>query len=106
MIDLQTGDLQVVRDILQRHASGKTVWAFGSRVTGKAKKHSDLDLAVIGDRSLTLDELGILKEAFAESDLPFRVDIADWNQMGEKMRKKIQNAHELIQEEASLDRKF
>jgi type I restriction enzyme S subunit len=67
-----------VRKILQDRIPDKTVWAFGSRAKGSAKPYSDLDLAVITDVPLDLDALGALKEAFSESDLPFRVDVVDW----------------------------
>ena len=53
-------------------------WVFGSRATGRARRYSDLDLAIDAGRPLTLDELARLAEAFRESDLPYRVDIVDW----------------------------
>jgi len=40
----------MVRDILHRSVPNRSVWAFGSRVTGKARRYSDLDLVVMGDR--------------------------------------------------------
>lgn len=35
--------------ILQTEVPEREIWAFGSRATGAAKAHSDLDLAVMGD---------------------------------------------------------
>jgi predicted nucleotidyltransferase len=32
-----------------------TVWVFGSRATGRARRYSDLDLAIDAGRPLTLD---------------------------------------------------
>jgi predicted nucleotidyltransferase len=32
------------------------VWVFGSRATGRARRYSDLDLAIDAGRPLTLDE--------------------------------------------------
>ena len=54
------------------------VWAYGSRATGRAGRFSDLDLAIDADRPLSVDETARLREAFTESDLPFRVDLLDW----------------------------
>ncbi|MCB2263348.1 MAG: nucleotidyltransferase domain-containing protein [Candidatus Thiosymbion ectosymbiont of Robbea hypermnestra] len=68
----------MVRDILRRLAPDRSVWAFGSRVTGQARRYSDLDLVVMGDHPLPSPALRALKEAFEESDLPFRVDVLDW----------------------------
>lgn len=77
----------IVRDILARHVSGITVWAFGSRATGQqVKPYSDLDLALIGDGPMPLDTLASLREAFTESDLPWKVDIVDWATTGERFR--------------------
>jgi predicted nucleotidyltransferase len=39
----------IVAEILEKYLAGRTVWAFGSRATGKrVKRFSDLDLAVPG----------------------------------------------------------
>ncbi len=89
--------LTVVRDMLSIHLPGREVWAFGSRVTGKAKKFSDLDLVVIGETPLSLSVLADVKEAFAESDLPYKVDIVDWATTSEAFRRIIEHDHIVIQ---------
>lgn len=48
-------------------------------MTGRARKYSDLDLAVADTRPLTWLERASLIEDFSESDLPIRVDIVDLN---------------------------
>ena len=79
MIDLKPEHLEMVKEILERLLpDGFEAWAFGSRVTGTAKKFSDLDITVIGPRRLTLLEFGNLREAFSESDLPIMVDVVDY----------------------------
>lgn len=50
---------------------------FGSRVTGRARRFSDLDLAILGD-GLDWATASRLAEVFSESDLPIRVDIVDY----------------------------
>ena len=67
-----------IRAILARFVPDREVWAFGSRTRGTARKTSDLDLCVVGDRPLGFDVLGQLKDAFSESDLPYKVDVVDW----------------------------
>ena len=37
-----------------------------------------------------------LKEAFVESNLPFRVDISDWTAVSEKFRNIIEESYEVI----------
>nr|WP_269111976.1 nucleotidyltransferase domain-containing protein [Acetobacter senegalensis] len=64
--------------ILNEIVPDREVRAFGSRVTGKAKPFSDLDLAIMGDEPLSLETRAQLEEAFSESELPWRVDVLEW----------------------------
>jgi predicted nucleotidyltransferase len=96
MLDLRPEQLKVVRRILEGLVPDKTVWAFGSRVEGRARDYSDLDLAIVSDTSLSIDEIGRLREAFAESDIPFRVDIVDTASVGGKLKDRILAAHEVV----------
>lgn len=69
-IDIRPDHWAIVRDILHKHVSQYQVWAFGSRAKGTAKPYSDLDLAVITDRPLSLSVSAALADDFSESDLP------------------------------------
>lgn len=69
---------QHIDAILQQYLPQVPVWAFGSRVQGKAKPYSDLDLAIISEKPLDLSKLAEVAEAFSESDLPWKVDLVDW----------------------------
>jgi len=77
-LDLNPQDWDEVCQILKTHVPEYAVWAFGSRVTGKAKPYSDLDLAIITDQPLSLAAMAVIKEAFDDSNLPIRVDVVDW----------------------------
>lgn len=69
----------IVRAILQAHLpEGAKIWIFGSRARGTTKKYADLDLAVDAGHRLPLRDLIELEDAFVQSDLPFKVDIVDW----------------------------
>lgn len=96
MLDLAPEHLAEVRRILQLYVPGRTVRAFGSRVQGNAKPFSDLDLAIMGDTPLGFRQLAALKDAFADSDLPFRVDVVDWATTGEAFRGIIDAAFEVV----------
>lgn len=89
MLDLRPIDLERALDIIQRHAPHMKVWAFGSRVNGTAKKFSDLDLALDAGREIGLLEMGDLREAFQESDLPISVDLVDLSSVRKEFRKII-----------------
>jgi predicted nucleotidyltransferase len=96
-LDIKPSDLKTVQAILRRHIPDREVWAFGSRVTGKVKPFSDLDLAVIGSEPIPALVLADLKDAFSESDLPFKVDLVDWAETKENFRKIIETAYVVVQ---------
>lgn len=89
MLDLSPEQLRMTCEILRNRVSGLPVWAFGSRVTGNARKYSDLDLAVGGDKPLSLAVLAELENDFSESDLDFRVDVVDWASASEEFKAAI-----------------
>jgi predicted nucleotidyltransferase len=92
-IDLPPDHRRLVLSILSATIPQNTkAWVFGSRATGRARRYSDLDLAVDAGRKLTLDETARLGEAFSESDLPYRVDLVDWNAIDDRFRRII-SAH-------------
>ena len=79
----------LVRVILQKHVPGKGVWAFGSRANGGSpKRFSDLDLAVEGE--LTWGQRAGLTEAFEESFLPIKVDIAELDLLTPDFQERIE----------------
>lgn len=88
-IDLNPHDLAEVQRILKEYVPHYEVWAFGSRAAWTAKAYSDLDLAIITDKPLSLGTLADLKNAFDESDLSIKVDLVDWATTGEAFREII-----------------
>lgn len=76
-IDITPEERAIVLRILNEIVPDREVRAFGSRVTGKAKPFSDLDLAIMGDEPLPLETRARLEETFSESELPWKVDILD-----------------------------
>ena len=89
--------LAAVRDILKSHLPPSTkIWVFGSRATGKAKPFSDLDLAIDTGHPLTLEEAAALRDAFSESDLPWKVDIVDTNAIDAGFRQQILSGASLL----------
>lgn len=89
-IDVTPDHKRLVLDILNANLPPSTkVWVFGSRATGRAKRYSDLDLAIDAGRRLTLDEMARLSEAFSDSDLPYKVDFIDWRAIDDRWRQTI-----------------
>jgi predicted nucleotidyltransferase len=89
-IDLSADHKQIVLETLGAHLPrGTKAWVFGSRATGRARRYSDLDLAIDAGRRLSLDELAVLAEAFSDSDLPYKVDLVDWQSADDRWREAI-----------------
>jgi predicted nucleotidyltransferase len=90
-LDMAREHRELVRRILAEHLPPQTkTWVFGSRANGRARRYSDLDLAIDAGRRLTIDETAILREAFDECDLPYRVDLVDWHAIGDRFRRLIE----------------
>lgn len=103
MIDLTPEQLATVQRLLVAHAPECEVRAFGSRVTGKAKPYSDLDIVLLGPARLSLGRMAALREAFAESELPIRVDVIDWHAISENFRNIIAAKFAILQNPALPD---
>ncbi len=97
MIDVTSRYMILIREILKKHIPNYEVRVFGSRLKGTAKKYSDLDLVIAGETKLPKKILYLLREEFQESDLPFRVEIMDWQTISDEFRKTIGRQYEVIQ---------
>ena len=96
-LGLSEADLRIVRKILDTHVPDRPVYVFGSRATGKARRRSDIDLAIGGTEPLSLYQRGILNMDFEESDLPVFVDVLDLNAIESDFRRRITRDFVLIQ---------
>jgi len=97
MIKISPEHLETIKRILSEHVGGCEVRAFGSRILGTTKAHSDLDLAVIAGSKIKRRTKMLLREAFEESNLPFRVDIIDYNAVSDEFRSIIDTKYEILQ---------
>jgi len=81
-IDLKPEHLAIVQAILREHLpDNATVWVFGSRATGRARRGSDLDLAIDIGQPLPSNTESSLQFAFEDSDLPWTVDLVDMHSL-------------------------
>lgn len=91
-IDVTSEQHRLLLDLIAQHLPNTDVWAYGSRVKWTSTPQSDLDLVVFS----TLEQGGQvcdLREAFDESDLPFRVDVLVWNDLPESFQEAICEDH-------------
>jgi len=96
MIDIDPKYLDEVRRILSEHFPDAEVRVFGSRVTGNARRFSDIDIALVEPERIDPRRIEELKDALSESDIPYRVDVLDWNAVSESFRRVIGEDYEVL----------
>lgn len=94
-IDITAAQREIVLGLLERHLPGTVTWAYGSRVQGTSRRQSDLDLVVFATPEQSA-QVGALREAFEESNLPFRVDLFVWSEVPESFRRGIESDHAVV----------
>jgi len=82
----------LILGILDKILPDTKVWVYGSRVTGKCNDKSDLDMVVFTKPDQKLQVMD-LKEALAESSIPFRVDLFVWDELPEDFQQRISEQH-------------
>ncbi len=95
-LTLTVSELALIQQLLKDHIPNITVWAYDSRVNGNARPSSDLDLVAFIDPEQSL-AISNLREAFEESNLPFRVDLFTWDQISEAFRDTISARYVVVQ---------
>ena len=87
-IDIDPRDMETLLSLLERHLPQTAAWAYGSRVARHATPQSDLDIVVFSDAGQKR-QVSLLKEALEESNLPFRVDLLEWDSMPDNFKARI-----------------
>lgn len=90
MITLSNDHRKIVTDILLQYLGEIPIYVFGSRATATPKPFSDLDLLIRGEKAIDAALLYQIKDAFADSDLPIRVDLVDWHQIQDNFKEIIE----------------
>ncbi|WP_010261326.1 nucleotidyltransferase family protein [Treponema primitia] len=95
-IALTSRDRDILISLIGQFLPRTPVWAFGSRVTGTFHPWSDLDLVVFTGAEQR-PQVSLLKEALDESNLPFRVDLLEWDGLPETFKENIKAAYVILQ---------
>ena len=99
-LDISHDQRTTILSLLDRHLPGTEAWVYGSRANWTARSHSDLDLVVFATNSQS-SRVGALREAFEESNLPFRVDLFVWNDIPDSFRSNILVKHVVLVENSN-----
>jgi predicted nucleotidyltransferase len=93
MIHLEERHRTIITNILQKYPY--TFYAFGSRTKGTQRLLSDIDLCFI--EPIPWNVRAHIDEDFEESDLPFTVDLVDWNRADDQFKKIVRPDLVLLQ---------
>lgn len=92
---LKSEHRKMLTDIFDQYCPEAEIWAYGSRLNGDAHSGSDLDLAVINFNSDNV-YLFELKELLSESNIPFIVDIHEFDNLPKSFQEEIKRDYEVI----------
>ena len=95
VIDITAKQRQTVLALLARHLPSTTAWVYGSRAKWTSRPQSDLDMVVFATPEQA-GRVSNLREAFEESNLPFRVDLFVWDAVPDQFRKEIEREHVVL----------
>lgn len=96
MIAVSPLEFESIIVILNAHVPIGEARAFGSRYRCTHKDYSDLDLAIDIGEKMPMQQMYRLKDAFEESELPFRVDLLDYRSVSAEFRAVIDKGFEVI----------
>ena len=91
-IDISGEQREAILTLLERHLPGTAAWVYGSRTKWTSRPQSDLDLVVFSTPEQRV-QVGALRDAFEESDLPFRVDLFVWDDVPDAFHEEIKAEH-------------
>ncbi len=95
-IAVSENHLQYILEQLKLYLPDSAVWVFGSRIKGSNRPASDLDLAVLCDKDTAKTQLPKLNEVFIESDIPFKIQLLDYNRLPSNMQKNIKKHYFIV----------
>jgi predicted nucleotidyltransferase len=96
---LKNRDKQILKDTLQSNITqGIDALVYGSRTNGRAHSGSDLDLVLKtkNNKPLDITEFMNFKESLRQSNIPFLVDVLDWNRIPEYFQENIKKNYEIL----------
>ncbi|WP_446831660.1 restriction endonuclease subunit S [Candidatus Foliamicus sp.] len=103
-IDITPEQQQALLALLRRHLPDTEAWVYGSRVRGTARPSSDLDMVVFATPEQK-PQVSNLREAYEESNLPFRVDLFVWDEVPDPFKQEIKRKHAALISKLENDRR-
>jgi uncharacterized protein len=89
---------QMLLQIFTLEDTNFEIWAYGSRVNGKAHEGSDLDLVIRGSNndSVPTEMYITLCEKIKDSNIPILVELRNWASLPQSFHKNIEENYEVL----------
>ncbi len=88
MINIREEYLSEIIEIFNNYCPKAEIWAYGSRIKNEAHSGSDLDLAVKSFND-NAKSIGKLRELLNDSDIPFLIDIHEFDKLPDYFQEEI-----------------
>ena len=92
MLNVKDEYLKELKDIFTKYCPKAEIWAYGSRVKNDCHSGSDLDLVI---KSFNEDNKFVyeLKDLLNDSDIPFLIDIQDFEKLPKSFQDEIKKEY-------------
>jgi len=90
MIDLDEKYIKFIKDTINSYLQNYKIYIFGSRAKNKAKKYSDIDIA-LDSTELTKEIKTKIIFDIENSTFPYEIDIVDLNAVSREFKSLIEN---------------
>jgi uncharacterized protein len=85
-INIEDIYIKAIKSTIKRYLPSAEIYFFGSRVAKNNEKYSDVDIS-IRDKKLTFEIISKIEFQLNESNMPFKVDINDYDSLPDYIRK-------------------
>ena len=87
--------LEMLQDVFKKYCPYAEIWVYGSRIKNQSHDGSDIDMVVknFNDNNKNLSEL---KQFLNDSNVPFLMDIEEFDKLPDYFQKEILKDYEII----------
>ena len=96
IIDLSPDERLEVEQMMRRHVPTAEIGVIGSRVDGRARASSDLDIVVMGEESTPVEVIQALRYDFQYSGLSVAVDLVCYASCSTAFRQVINSTYQVL----------
>lgn len=94
-LNIKPEHLKMLKDIFQQYCPKAEIWVYGSRIKNQSHDGSDIDM-VVKDFNDSNKNIAELKQLLNDSNVPFLMDIQEFDKLPDYFQKKILNEYEVL----------